>query len=175
MTRQQEVLAHLGGALLAAQIVERFLALMLEPSGEPRRDGALELFATRTKLARHEALGKMLVALREDGWSVPELDTELKRFLKERNKLVHCFQTLGRWNFHTDHDCDRCVTFLRGFLDRAAALQNLFVSALSVRDVHFGTRISKEDADKYAHDYRTVYSPLSIRWTERLGCLTATS
>jgi len=41
MSRQQEVLAHLGGALLAAQIVERFLALMLKPPGESRYEGLL--------------------------------------------------------------------------------------------------------------------------------------
>jgi len=77
MSRQQEVLAHLGGALLAAQIVERFLTLMLKPPGEARDEGALEAFAAKSKPARLEDLGKMLHALREGGRSVPELDTRL--------------------------------------------------------------------------------------------------
>jgi len=169
MTTQQEVLAHLGGALLAAQIVERFLALMLNPPGEARDEGALEAFAAKSKPARLKALGEMLHALREGGRSVPELDAELRRFLKKRNKLVHSFHTLGRWNFENDRDCDECVTFLRGFIDRAASLQHLFVSALSAKDVRYDTSISKAEADRYAHDYTTIYSPLSIRWTKRVG------
>jgi hypothetical protein len=169
MTRQQEVLAHLGGALLAAQIVERFLTLMLKAPGDVRDEGALEAFAAKPKTARLEALGQMLLALREGGRSVPELDTELRRFMKQRNKLVHCFHELGRWNFENDKDCDRCVTFLRGFIDRAASIQHLFVSALSAKGVHYKSDISEAEADRYAHDYRTVYSPLSIRWTKRIG------
>ena len=163
MSRQQEVLAHLGGALLAAQIVERFLALMLRPTSEA------EAFAAKPKPARLEALRKMLHALRAHRRSVSELDTELRRFLKERNKLAHCFHLLGRWNFDNDRDCDECVTYLRGFIDRASSLQHLFVDAMSAKDLHYGTNISKADSDRYAHDYRTVYSPLSIRWTKRVG------
>lgn len=169
MSRQQEVLAHLGGALLAAQTVERLFSLLLKLPGEGRDEGVLEAFAAKSKPARLKALGQMLHALREGGRSVPELDTELRRFLKERNKLVHCFHTLGRWNFKNARDCDECVTFLRGFIDSAASLQHLFVSALSAKDVHYGISISKAEAERYAHDYRTIYSPLSIRWTKRVG------
>ena len=106
MTRQQEVLAHLGGALLAAQIVERLLTLMLNPPGKARDEDALEAFAAKSKPARLEALGQVLRALSEGGRSVPDLDTELRRFLKERNKLAHCFHELGRWDFENDRDCD---------------------------------------------------------------------
>jgi|RhiMethySRZTD1v2_1073278.scaffolds.fasta_scaffold1310123_1 hypothetical protein len=169
MSRQQEVLAHLGGALLAAQIVERFLALMLKSPDETLDERALEEFAAKSKPARLQALAQMLQTLRDGGRSVPALDTELRRFLKERNKLVHRFHALGRWNFRNDRDCDACVTFLRGFIDRAASIQHLFVSALSAKDVHYGGNLSKADADRYAHDSRTVYSPLSIRWTKRVG------
>jgi hypothetical protein len=127
------------------------------------------MFVSKSKAARLSLLKKMLRDLRERGRSVPQLDSELRRFLKDRNKLVHSFQDLGTWNFRRDKDCDGCVTFLRDFIDRAASLQHLFVSAMSVRDAQFGTRVSKAASDRYASDYKTVYGPLAIRWTERIG------
>jgi hypothetical protein len=169
MTRQEEVLAHLGSALLSAQIVERFVTLMLEPSPGRSNEGGLASFISKPKRTRSVLLKKMLQDLRDSGRTVPELDTELRRFLKDRNKLVHDFQALGTWDFRRNNDCESCITFLRHFIDRAASLQHLFVSAMSVRDAHFGTRVSKDDGDKYADDYKAVYHPLSIWWTKRLG------
>lgn len=169
MTSQQQVLAHLGNALLSAQIVERFLALLLAEPEEPRGSGVLEAFAAKAKATRLAALESLLRKIRAEGRSVPELDAELRKFLRQRNKLVHCFQELGRWDFASDRDCNRCVNFLRGFIDRAASLQHLFVSAISVRDVSFGTSVAMNEADRYAHDYRTVYAPLSIRWSSSTG------
>ncbi len=169
MTSQEEVLAHLGGALLAAQIVERFVIMLLEPSPIRGDAGGLETFVAKSKAARSTLLKKMLHELRERGRSVPALDSELRRFLKDRNKLVHSFQDLGDWNFRRERDCDGCVTFLRDFIDRAASLQHLFVSVMSIRDVQFGTRVPKVEADRYANDFRTVYKPLEIRWAERIG------
>jgi hypothetical protein len=168
MTRQQEVLAHLGGALLSAQIVERYWILMLEPSPARSNESGLDMFVSKSKVDRLVHLKKMLKDLREREWSVPKIDAELRRFLKDRNKLVHRFQDLGSWNFRRADDCDGCVTFLRAFIDRATSLQHLFVSAISVRDVQLGTRVSKVEADRYAKACRRFYAPLEIRWTERI-------
>ena len=110
----------------------------------------------------------MLRDLEDRGQSLPQIDADLQRFLKDRNKLVHCFQDLGAWNFTCDKDCHECVTFLREFIDRAAAVQHHFVDALSMRDVQFGTRVSASQSKTYAEDYRRVYEPLQIRWSERI-------
>lgn len=67
MTRQQEVLAHLGGALLAAQIVERFVGFAI--AAEPLRAGGsnLELFLARPRRERTSQLRKILADLRAGG------------------------------------------------------------------------------------------------------------
>jgi hypothetical protein len=164
MTRQQEVLAHLGGALLAAQIVERFIAVAI--AAEPVQAGAsnLELFLARPSRERKSQLRKMLADLRAGGWSVPKLESALRRFAKGRNKLVHCFHTLGNWDFRRVKDCDACITFLKDFIDQSSSLQHLFVSVISIRDEHYKTRVPRRTGDEYAKDYREVYSALNIRW-----------
>jgi hypothetical protein len=170
MTRPQEVLAHLGGALLAAQIVERFVVLMLEPSSA--RDDTivgLNAFVRRSKNNRLLILKRMLRDIDPNGRLLQQLDADLRRFLKDRNKLVHRFQDLGEWNFRKAKECDECVTFLRDFIDRAAVVQHHFVTALSVRDVKYKTRVSVAQAKSYAKDYRRVYEPLQIRWSDRIA------
>ena len=172
MSRQQAVLAHLGSALLSAQIVQRFFAPMLELPDEMREEaeeGILEAFAAKAKPARLKALAQMLHALRQGDGRCLNSILSCEDFLKERNKSIHCFQALGRRNLENDRDCDDCVIFLRGFIDRAASLQHLFVSALSVREVQYRTSNAKDDANRYANDYTTVYLPLSIRWATRVG------
>jgi hypothetical protein len=168
MTRQQDVLAYLGEALLAAQIVERFVAFMLAPSVKKDTEGVLEAFASKSKAERHVALQRILKELQRDGRSVPALDAELRKFLKERNKLVHRFHEIDTWDFRKERDCDACVVFLKGFMERAGSLNHLFVSALSVRSVHYGVRISKAASERYANDVKTIYSPLTIRWAKRI-------
>jgi hypothetical protein len=61
------------------------------------------------------------------------------------------------------------VTFLRDFIDRAAAVQHHFVSALSIRDARYKTRVSARQSNSYKKDYRRVYEPLQIRWNDRIG------
>jgi len=164
MTRQQEVLAHLGGALLAAQIVERFSAVVI--AAEPAQAGRsnLDLFLARPSRERKSQLREMLADLRAGGWGVPELESALRRFAESRNKLVHCFHTVGDWDFRNVKDCDACITFLKGFIDQSSSLQHLFVSVISIRDRHYKTRVPRRAGDEYAKDYREVYSPLDIRW-----------
>lgn len=120
ITRPQEVLAHLGGALLAAQIVERFVGLMLEPSSVNNKAHAgLDAYLRKPKSNRLLLLKRMLQDLNASGNLLQQLDADLRRFLKDRNTLVHRFQDLGVWNFKKDKDCDACVAFLREFIDRA--------------------------------------------------------
>lgn len=98
-----------------------------------------------------------------------KLDEKLRRFQDRRNELVHCFHKVGGWDFRRDEDCHACVTFLREFIDRSASLQHLFVSVLSMRDKTFRTRVPEAESKQYAQDYKAVYVPLSVRWTERIG------
>jgi hypothetical protein len=167
MTRPQEVLAHLGGALLAAQIVERYVVLMLEPSSASDDTiVGLNAFVRRSKSNRLLILKRMLRDLDPGGKLLQRLDADLRRFLKDRNILVHRFQDLGAWNFKKVKDCDKCVTFLRDFIDRAAVVQHHFVTALSLRDVKYKTRVSVAQLKRYEKDYRRVYKPLEIRWSD---------
>jgi hypothetical protein len=168
VTSQEEVLAHLGEALLSAQIVERFVGFTL--SAEPIQNGGalLDLFLARPWLERYAHLRAILAALDGHGWDVKNLDTELRRFQERRNKLVHCFQTLGEWDFRKPEDCHACVTFLRDCIDHSAAIQHLFVSVLSKRDVQFRTRVPESEDKQYAKDYKEVYNPLRVRWTDRI-------
>jgi hypothetical protein len=168
MTRQQEVIAHLGGALLAAQDVERLVAFAI--AAKPRKKGAstLDLFLARPRRVRISQLRSILADLCAVGWTVPNLESALRRFAKDRNKLVHCFHMLGDWDFRRTKDCDACVTFLRGFIDQSSSLQHLFVTALSMRDKHYKTQVPRADADQYERDCKKVYNPLSIRWAQRI-------
>jgi hypothetical protein len=168
MTNQQEVLAHLGGALLSAQVVERFIGFAL--SAEPNQTGgaAIDLFLARPRQERAAHLREILKSLNESGWDASRLDAELKRFQESRNKLVHCFHMIGSWDFRRAEDCVTCVTFLRDFIDHSASIQSLFVSVLSMRDVQFRTHLPDAESKQYAKDYKEVYAPLSIRWTDRI-------
>jgi hypothetical protein len=168
MTSQEEVLAHLGEALLSAQIVERFVGFTL--SAEPIQKGGapLDLFLARSWLERSAHLRDILAALDGDRWDVPKLDSELRLFQDRRNKLVHCFQTLGEWDFRKPEDCHGCVTFLRDFIDHSAEIQHLFFSVLSIRDMQFRTCVPESEKNQYAKDYKKVYLPLTVRWTNRI-------
>jgi hypothetical protein len=170
MTRPQEVLAHLGSALLAAQIVERFIGLMLKPSrASDDTPVGLDAFVRSAKAHRLELLKRTLRTLDVHDKLLQQLDADLRLFLKDRNKLVHRFQDLGAWNFKKDKDCYRCVTFLREFIDRAAEVQHHFVSALSIRDAKYKTRVSMAQSKSYVKDYQRVYGPLQFRWSDRIG------
>ncbi|MEQ1579078.1 MAG: hypothetical protein ABL964_00660 [Steroidobacteraceae bacterium] len=168
MTNQEEVLAHLGNALLAAQVVERFVGFALSAEPLQKDSEALDLFLARSWLERSAHLREVLAALGTHGWEVEKLDIELRRFQESRNKLVHCFHTLGAWDFRKVEDCHECVTFLRDFIDQSASLQHLFVSVLSMRDRTFRTRVPASESNQYAKDYREIYLPLTVRWTDRI-------
>src|SRR5262245_45810528 len=130
--RQQEALAHIGGALLSAQLVEHFVVLFLSPSAIEKSDAAgLNAFLAGSKSKRRERLKRALTKLKGHEIRLTQLERNLDLFLKDRNKLVHCFPDLGSWNFAKARDCHACVSFLRAFIDRAAALQHDFVTLLS--------------------------------------------
>lgn len=164
LARKREVLAHIGGALLAAQVVERFLDLLLKIPGDAQAPSSFSALVSNARQERQQALAHLLSELRKSGPLASGLETDLKRFLRDRNKLAHSFAELGRWDFTRNEDCERCVQFLRDFIDRAASLQHLFVSALSARNVHLRVEASSPEADRYASEYRRVYEPLAVRW-----------
>jgi hypothetical protein len=167
--RQQEALAHIGGALLSAQLVEHFVVLFLCPSDIDGADvAALNAFLAGSKLKRHKRMRGALAKLSGHKSKLTQLERDLNRFLKDRNKLVHSFPDLGVWNFTKARDCHACVSFLRDFIDRAAVLQHEFVSLLSMRDAQFKTRVSELQSKVYARNFKRVHGPLNVRWFERL-------
>lgn len=168
-THQHEVLAHIGNALLSAQIVEQFVALLLEPSPTSGSDGgSIEIYARKPKEHRLAQLRRALRDVKSYEKGLSQLDVQLRQFQKDRNKLVHKFQELGTWDLRREGDCYDCVSFLRDFIKRAAALNNQFVTALSVRDVKHRTRVSGAQSKRYKADFRRVFGPLEICWADRL-------
>jgi hypothetical protein len=161
--QQQFALSHIGGALLAAQIVEQLLDILLASPGKD--SGGLEVLEFMPAAERKKALGRLLTILRSHGQLVPTLEDDLNTFLKERNKLAHYIPGLGTWNLQTDDGCRELVLFLRAFIDRSAQIQHHLVNALSARDVFLGPN-SQAASKTFTEDMRRVYSLVSIRWAD---------
>jgi hypothetical protein len=167
--KQQLVLAHIGGALLMAQLIERFLGLLLRPSPGQDAGTYVERFDSALRPERQQALGRLLAILRSGGPMAPGLESMLDRFLTERNKLAHHLPDLGSWDLQTDHGQEQCLDFLRGFIDRGASIHHLFASALSAKQHHYGPQLSEQESAKFTSDMQRVYQLVSIRWVSAAG------